>query len=760
MSTTCAPVSDNIRPRRRLLSLLVAQALCVPAATHAATIVVDSATDDGTGCTLREAIESINSATASPGCTRSGAAFGTDDTVAFGPAVEGQTITLTGGALFIESSVAINPGGTSMTTVDANLQSQGFIVSFPVTVTMNRLAVNNGKPGTIAVSGGGISLGGGANLVLQQCSFTNNQASTAASGGAVSLFRAGYLTVVDSTFAGNSGFDQGGGISVRQSGNVTITGSTFESNVASTAGAVAVTGSVNQVEIDDSAFRNNASQGGSTAILFKNNGSAILRDSVVSGNTGVGAAVYGDLADSLEIIDSTISNNTGGQGGGVFARFSPLTITGSTISGNSATAYGAGVTAKASSRQSPYGVVIENTTISGNFTTEPTGDFPSALYLGRLESGLLRNVTITGNDIQGPGSAALRVYLLDSAVISNTIVANTPSAPDCTVAFTTSISIGGDSIIENNSCGGTPTVTDPLLLPLADNGGPTPTHALDIGSPAIDAGDNAACTATDQRGFPRPADGDGDTSAICDIGAIESGAGNQPPAAVDDSVTTRRNIPITFDVAANDTDTNGNLDVTTTNTGCGACSTPVNGSLANNGDGTFEFTPVLDFVGSDAFIYEICDSDGACDTANVGIAVEPSSADLSIAILRCTDRAAPGERYSYGLRILNQGPDPAEGVAVSHIPIDGAVVQSISSPDCVDNGASVDCDLGTLNPGAETTIGLEIDAPGGAARTLTMSAEVAADTGDPNLADNENQATVEILPGLVAIDGFESCGPP
>lgn len=759
MSATCAPVSDNTRPRRRLLSLLVAQALSIPAATQAATIVVDSTTDDGTGCTLREAIESVNNAALEPGCSSSGFAFGTEDTVAFGPAVEGQTITLTGGALFIEASVAINPGGTSMTTVDANLQSQGFIVSFPVTVTMNRLAVNNGKPGTIAVSGGGISLGGGANLVLQECSFTNNQASTAASGGAVSLFRAGYLTVVDSTFAGNSGFDQGGGISVRQSGNVTITGSTFESNVASTAGAVAVTGSVNQVEIDDSAFRNNASQGGSTAILFKNNGSAILRDSVVSGNTGVGAAVYGYLADSLEITGATISNNTGGQGGGVFARFSPLTITASTISGNSATAYGAGVTAKASSRQSPYGVVIENTTLSGNFTTEPTGDFPSALYLGRLESGLLRNVTITGNDIQGPGSAALQVYLLDSAVISNTIVANTPGAPDCTVAFTTSISIGSDSIIENNSCGGTPTVTDPLLLPLADNGGPTPTHAPGIGSPAIDAGDNAACTATDQRGFPRPADGDGDTSAICDIGAIESGAGNQPPAAVDDSVTTRRNIPITFDVAANDTDTNGNLDVTTTNTDCGACSGPVNGSLANNGDGTFEFTPALDFVGSDAFIYEICDSDGACDTANVGITVEPPSADTGIELVLCSDRSAPAADYAYGLRVSNAGPDAAEGVAVTHTPIAGASVSSISDPNCLDTGASIDCDLGTLASGTEVLIGVLIQTPDAGAQSLSMSADIAASTGDSGPADNTDDATLELVPGLVGADGFESCTP-
>lgn len=68
--------------------------------------------------------------------------------------------------------------------------------------------------------------------------------------------------------------------------------------------------------------------------------------------------------------------------------------------------------------------------------------------------------------------------------------------------------------------------TNPLLAPLADNGGPTLTHALLTGSPAIDSGPNAAavCPATDQRGAPRPMDGDGDGQAVCDIGAFEYGA--------------------------------------------------------------------------------------------------------------------------------------------------------------------------------------------------------------------------------------------
>jgi hypothetical protein len=224
-------------------------------------------------------------------------------------------------------------------------------------------------------------------------------------------------------------------------------------------------------------------------------------------------AVYGFLTTSFEIIDSTIADNTAA---GVFARYTPLSITGSTISGNTSSRPGVGVSIRAS-RQPQFRIDIENSTISNNSTVGTTSDIPSAVYIGRLGGAALNNTTITGNDVQGTGAAALTFYMVDAAELTNTIVANTPSAPDCTVAFTTSLSIGADSIIENNACGGTPTVADPVLLPLADNGGPTPTHALGPGSPAIDGGDNATCAPTDQRQFPRPA------GATCDVGCRRVG---------------------------------------------------------------------------------------------------------------------------------------------------------------------------------------------------------------------------------------------
>ncbi|MCA9100001.1 MAG: hypothetical protein KDA63_02560, partial [Planctomycetales bacterium] len=93
---------------------------------------------------------------------------------------------------------------------------------------------------------------------------------------------------------------------------------------------------------------------------------------------------------------------------------------------------------------------------------------------------------------------------------------------------------GAHNLIEDGSGGLNDTITgDPLLGPLADNGGPTMTHALLPGSPAIDAGDPAfaAPPYLDQRGYYRVVDGDGDMTARIDMGAFEYAS--VPPLAGD-----------------------------------------------------------------------------------------------------------------------------------------------------------------------------------------------------------------------------------
>ncbi|KPK24958.1 MAG: hypothetical protein AMJ70_00265 [Dehalococcoidia bacterium SG8_51_3] len=96
---------------------------------------------------------------------------------------------------------------------------------------------------------------------------------------------------------------------------------------------------------------------------------------------------------------------------------------------------------------------------------------------------------------------------------------------------------------------------------------------------------------------------------------------NDPPVAVDDSASTTVNKPVTIDVAANDSDPNGNLDLASTKTTCDDCNEPVNGVLVNNVNGTFDYMPNSGFIGGDTFVYEICDTLGACTTAIVAIEV-------------------------------------------------------------------------------------------------------------------------------------------
>ena len=94
-----------------------------------------------------------------------------------------------------------------------------------------------------------------------------------------------------------------------------------------------------------------------------------------------------------------------------------------------------------------------------------------------------------------------------------------------------------------------------------------------------------------------------------------------PPEAVDDDATTLEDTPVTIDVTSNDSDVDGNLDPTTVSIAGG----PSNGALTNHGDGTITYAPALNFNGSDSFDYQVCDTDGLCDTATVTIDVTPDN---------------------------------------------------------------------------------------------------------------------------------------
>ena len=225
-----------------------------------------------------------------------------------------------------------------------------------------------------------------------------------------------------------------------------------------------------------------------------------------------GGGVYTGDGGSLTLVDSTVADNDSGwTGAGVYSFFNTqTTVVRSTISGNVASDIGGGIRALGD-------LTVDNSTISGNTSTPWHG---GAVFLTDGTSAIT-NTTIADNS-SAPGTSDVFVgtFTDASAFLSLTNSIVTGPTGTCFLApfgsGAVGITSGGNNIV-GGGCG-TPTATDqvgadPLVGPLADNGGPTLTHALLPGSPAIDAADTGVCPVTDQRGVAR--------DAACDIGSYE-----------------------------------------------------------------------------------------------------------------------------------------------------------------------------------------------------------------------------------------------
>ncbi|RMG96318.1 MAG: glycosyl hydrolase family protein [Chloroflexi bacterium] len=256
-----------------------------------------------------------------------------------------------------------------------------------------------------------------------------------------------------------------------------------------------------------------------------NNGNLTLDHVTVTGNTTAtdagsfwqgGAGIYNGEGSTLNLVDSTVSNNTSGwAGGGVFSFFNTSThVERSVISGNLANDVGGGLRLLGNA-------TIVNSTISGN---QSTGWYGGALF---LTDGVLDMTHTTVADNVSPSFAPASVFVgtfgVSSATLNlaNSIIANNVTDGCFLAPFGSgpvSINSLGGNTFTDGTCfpvAGDQVVSNAGLAPLADNGGPTQTHALTPGSPAIDSAGAAACPATDQRGVSRP------QGAGCDAGAFE-----------------------------------------------------------------------------------------------------------------------------------------------------------------------------------------------------------------------------------------------
>jgi hypothetical protein len=340
-------------------------------------------------------------------------------------------------------------------------------------------------------------------------------------GGAATITVTSTKTIIsaDTTIDGGSLITISGGssvgvFSVNSGVNFTVQNLTIANG---NAGEFGNGGGIYSADVTNSTFSGN-SAGGPGSTNGNGNGGAI--------------ASYGTV--TVTVTNSTFSGNSAadGWGGGIY-NLGTLTVTNSTFSGNRAYRVGASGGVGGGAISNDGTLEVTNSTFSGNSTGGVGGGIFN--YGGTVA---ITNSTFTGNSASVGGGGIYNNVVpvnLGTVTVTNTIVANSTSGGNCGSCCGGGVTDDGHNIDDGTTCGfrgaGCTNTsgssfcnTNPDLDPtgLQNNGGPTQTIALQAGSPAIKAGDEATCAAPpinnlDQRGYPRP--GHGATS--CSIGAYE-----------------------------------------------------------------------------------------------------------------------------------------------------------------------------------------------------------------------------------------------
>ncbi|MCP4357211.1 MAG: hypothetical protein GY796_04230 [Chloroflexi bacterium] len=256
--------------------------------------------------------------------------------------------------------------------------------------------------------------------------------------------------------------------------------------------------------------------------IYSYDGTVTLNHSTINGNLvshssvgdGGGISIY---EGTLMLNNSTVSGNSANdEGGGIYIRNGALTLNNSTVSGN--TAYNGGGIYSYSVYANP--VTLNNSTVSGNYASNDGGGIYA--YYGMIT---LNRSVISGNNAANNGD---EIYDKSGHLTGNNYNVIGYDGLARTYGFTPTTAPYGTDVIPAGPL-------NTVLEGLADNDGPTLTHALADVSPAIDLilTSNNACdpgVSTDQRGAVR-ADGVNRGGSDCDAGAFEY-ASDQTPTAV------------------------------------------------------------------------------------------------------------------------------------------------------------------------------------------------------------------------------------
>ncbi|MBE2198860.1 MAG: hypothetical protein IAE79_09635 [Anaerolinea sp.] len=360
--------------------------------------------------------------------------------------------------------------------------------------------------GNTAANSGGAMFTEDSSPTLTGITFSGNTAAN--SGGAMFNFN-GSPTLMDVTFSGNTAANSGGGIFTEDSSPM-LTGITFSGNAADNGGG-----------------------------MFNFNSSSTLTDVTFSGNTATnfGGGMFSHYNNPTTLTGVTFSGNTADYGGGMYNETSSPTMTNITFSGNTANESGGGMLNYYFS--SP---TLMNVTFSGNTANNSGG----GMFTFSGSNPTLTNITFSGNTATNFGGGMYNQDLSSSPTLTNVIVwgntattgtgiYNNSSTP--TISYSDIQSCGGSGswVLACGSNGGNNIDADPLFVDAngADNtyGTPDDNLRLQLTSPAIDAGNNAAVpfgVTTDLDGKPRfwdiplVSDTGSGTPPIVDMGAYET----------------------------------------------------------------------------------------------------------------------------------------------------------------------------------------------------------------------------------------------
>ena len=354
--------------------------------------------------------------------------------------------------------------------------------------------------------------------------------------GGSAVDSSGLLFMTNTIVSGNGGGDLGIGGGVTSFGQAVLDHVIVTRNRAPDAGGIWNGASGSMTLLDCTVTDNIARSffGGYRAGGIWNRGTLTAHRTIIGGNIAYesGGGIVNEGALSLNLC-RVENNDTYGSSGGGIHNSGQLTVTNTTLSDNRASGLGYGSGGGAGLWNSGTGLVV-NCTISSNTLRSGAGGglrnegditLLSCTLAGNRAGEYADEPPVVGGVFNNGTFRSRNSIIAGNANLPNLFGPLLPATgPDFNgVLVSQGFNLLGnttDCIITGVTTGNLLNVL-PALGPLQDNGGASPTHALQIGSPALDAGDPAGFPATDQRELPRPTDGNGDCVGRPDIGAYE-----------------------------------------------------------------------------------------------------------------------------------------------------------------------------------------------------------------------------------------------